>query len=80
MTQHTPFPIPPANFWDGNQFVIPGYTPGYDLPPVPVPPAPLPPVLPPILPPIFSPGGFNRFGYGGPGRSFGLLDMNFIQR
>lgn len=79
MTQHRPpFPIPPVNFWDGNQFVVPGYTPGYDLPPVPTPPEP--PVVPPILPPILPPNFYSRTQFGPVGRRRGLLDMSFIQR
>ena len=38
MKKDPTFEVPPANFWDGNQFVIPGYTPGYEFPePAPVP-------------------------------------------
>lgn len=78
--QRPPFPIPPVNFWDGNQFVVPGYTQGYDLPVAPPAPPPVPPVTPPVLPPILPPNFYARTPYGPAGRRRGLLDMSFVQR
>lgn len=78
--QRPPFPIPPVNFWDGNQFVVPGYTPGYDLPQVASPPPPVPPALPPVLPPILPPNFYAGAPFGPVGRRRGLLDRSYIQR